>query len=151
MTAGTVSFRCEGCRRPVVGKPSREADARVACARCSREETLHSAAITEEGGVRECLRCGCPDLYRHRDFDKRIGLAVVAVAAVLAPFTYYLSLLAAAAIDAALYLRLPDLYGCYRCGARHRGFPPAPRPEPFDPAIADRWRFPAKGSEQRAP
>jgi phage FluMu protein Com len=144
---GTVAFRCEGCGRAVSAEASREADVPIACPRCGRTSTLHAAAVNETGGLRACVRCCCPDLYRHRDFDKRIGLAVVALAAVLAPFTYYLSLLAAAAIDAALYLRLPDLYGCYRCRARHRRFAPAPRPEPFDPAVADRWRLSARRTE----
>ena len=104
-------------------------------------------------GVTSCLACGCADLYRQKDFPRKVGLAIVgaagllvfvAAAARLPLWAIYLPLLAAAALDAALYLALPEIVVCYGCRAKHRGFAGEPRREPFDPSIHDRYAFGAR-------
>ena len=42
-----------------------------------------------------------------------------------------------AAIDLALYRRLPEIAICYRCGARYRKFPTESKLEPFDLLTAE--------------
>lgn len=106
-----------------------------------RAEGLDLASLTTSGGLTGCLACGHPELYTERDFPRRIGLAVVILAAVMAPFTHYLSLLAAAAIDAALYRFAPKVVTCYRCLAQHRGFHGEPRHPRYDLGIAERLRY----------
>lgn len=96
--------------------------------------------LTENGGLVGCLACGHPELYTRRAFPRGLGLTIVIAAAVLAPFTWYLSLAAAAALDAALYWWAPTLVVCYVCGARHRGFACEPRHPRYDLGIAERLR-----------
>ena len=154
-------FLCEAYE--MAGKPdptelARTAEELAKCPGCGFEVTLRGegfappprSGIFPGAGVGSCLACGCPDLHRQKDFPRKVGLAVAGLAAVLVfvavarrlPFwAIYAPLLAAAAVDAALYLSLPEIFVCYRCGAKHRGFAREPRPEPFDPAIHDRHRF----------
>jgi hypothetical protein len=105
------------------------------------EERLSLEHLAATGGLTGCLACGHPELYSQRDFPRGLGLAVVVGAAVLAPFTWYLSLGAAALLDALLYRFAPSVVVCYACGAGHRGFAPEPRHPRFDRAIAERLRF----------
>jgi len=97
--------------------------------------------LTPDGGLTGCLSCGHPELYTQRDFPRGLGLALVIAAAVLAPFTWYLSLVAAALLDALLYWTASSVVVCYVCGARHRGFAREPRHTRYDLGIAERLRF----------
>jgi hypothetical protein len=94
-----------------------------------------------EGGLQGCLSCGHPELYSRKDFPRPLGLAIVAAAAVAAPFTRYLSLVAAAALDAALYWLGPEVVVCYVCAAEHRGFAREPRHPAFDREIDERLKY----------
>lgn len=104
-------------------------------------ERLCFERLGPAGGLSGCLACGHPELYTQRDFPRRVGITLVAVAAVLAPSTHYLSLLAAAVIDALLYRFARTVVVCYVCGARHRGFAPEPRHPRHDLGIAERLRY----------
>jgi len=105
------------------------------------DATAEGGALSPEGGLVTCLACAHPELYTQKDFPRSIGIAVVVTAAVLAPFTWYLSLVAAALLDAALYVLAPDVVVCYACGAQHRGFPRVPRHPRFDREIEERLRY----------
>ena len=96
---------------------------------------------TERGGLTGCLACGHPELYEHKRFPRALGIGVVVLAAILAPFTHYVSLLAAALLDALVFHFAPSEVVCYRCGALHRGFRDEPRHPRFDRTIAERLRF----------
>jgi hypothetical protein len=106
---------------------------------CGRE--LHRDGLTAGGGLTGCLTCGHPELYTRRDFPRGLGIGIVAVAALAAPFTRYLSLVAAALIDAVLFRTARLVVVCYMCGTRHRGFASEPRHPRFDLGIAERLRF----------
>jgi len=93
------------------------------------------------GGLRACLACGHEELYTQKDFPRGPGIAVVVVAAVLAPFTNYLSLVAAAVVDGLLHRFAPDVVVCYVCQSRHRGFAQEPRHPRFDREIDERLRY----------
>lgn len=111
---------------------------------------LVKQSVDEHGGLVACIGCSHPELYTQKDFPRRIGIAVVVVAAVLAPSTSYLSLAAAALIDAALYRFAPNVVVCYVCATEHRGFPPTPRHPAFDREIEERLRYGEKAVMGRA-
>lgn len=105
---------------------------------------LTEEVLVNEGaaaGLRGCLACGHLELYRQKDFPRRIGLAVVVVAAVLAPFTWYVSLGVAAVVDWLLYHLARDMLVCYACRSEHRGFAPEPRHPRFDREIEERLLY----------
>lgn len=110
------------------------------CGRCGLEAPLEVPPAVRDGRVvTRCLACGSGQLYVQRDFNQKAGLAIVAVGAVLAPFTYYASLVAAALVDAALYLMLPEITVCYRCRAHYRRFARNPGHQAFDLHVAEQY------------
>lgn len=135
------------CRRGLAGGTGLrlEADepwpAHWRCRACGDEHVLHAQARTEGGGLSACPACAHPELYRSKVFPRPLGLGIVALAAVLAPASSYLSLGAAAVLDLGLYAVLPEALVCYVCASRMRGFAPEPRHPRFDREIAERLRF----------
>ena len=129
-----VSIQVDGAR---LAAPSRDA----LPATLPDGRSLARERLTDEGGLSGCLACGHPELYVQRDFPRALGIAIVVIAAVLAPSTYYVSLAVAAAVDAVLYAVAPSVVVCYVCGARHRGFSPRPRHPRFDREIDERLRY----------
>lgn len=107
----------------------------------SGELGLHLQQITPAGGLRGCVACDHPELYTQRAFNRPLGIAIIVVAALLAPSTWYLSLAAAALIDALLYRFAPRLVLCYVCSSRHRGFTEEPKHPGFDREIHERLKF----------
>ncbi len=140
MRGAEIAFTCPACGREAVGG----LDGRGRCARCGAETPLDlSPALRSGEAVDLCPRCQGEQMYVQRDFNQKAGLAIVGVGAALAPFTpYYASLFVAAAIDAVLYLMLPEITICYRCGTHFRGFPRNPRHQAFDLHIAEQYGRP---------
>ena len=63
---------------------------------------LHLDLRTEKGGLKGCLNCGHPELFTRKVFPVKVGMAIVAVAAILVlalpqPMSYIA--LAVAALD----------------------------------------------------
>jgi len=115
--------------------------AEIPCTACGGTHALHLERLTDGGGLVGCLACGHPELFRQKAFPRAAGVAVVVVAAVLAPFTYYASLAVAAGIDALLYWCAPDVIVCYVCESGHRRFAATPRHPRFDREIDERLKF----------
>ena len=129
-----VDLRCPACGRTVrIALPRRGRS--FPCPSCRAEGRLVAGGVPGEP-VDRCLRCGNRALYTAKDFPRGIGIGIVIVAAVLAPFTWYLSLVVAAAIDALLFLRLGEAVRCYACGADHHGVPRNPDLKPYDIHLA---------------
>ena len=118
--------------------------AHLPCLSGGEPHVVHRDLLDPSGGLRGCLACGHLELYTQKSFPRAAGLAIVVLAAVLAPFTWYLSLVAAAAIDALLWWFGPDVVVCYVCHARHRRFPVPPRHPRFDREIDERLRYGAR-------
>lgn len=144
----TVAFACRKCGRPVE-RPFPSDAPPEPCAACGAPVELDAAALVD-GAITRCPVCRGEMLFKQRDFRQAIGCAVVLVAAVLAPFTYYVSLAAAALIDALLYALAGEVVICYRipCRAHVRGLPGGPKVLPFDLSIHDYHRMLARREEQ---
>lgn len=145
----SFDWRCDGCERPnqhdfEPGTPARE----VTCAGCGRQQPVTAAAFEDDGALRDpievCLACGSNKLFTQKDFNRKLGLAVVVVGAVLSPWTYGLSLVACMGIDYGLYYFVPEVTVCYACDAIHRGFEHNPAHRAHDPLLAERFRREAR-------
>ena len=150
MTADRVSLTWDPARldgeeseEHAPGSPTRVvqsgADAQALVASAPRR--LHAERIDPTGGLRGCLVCGHPELFTQRDFSRPLGVAIVVLAAVLAPFTHYVSLGVAALLDFLLYHLSGKVVVCYVCQSEHRGFPETPRHPAFDREIDERLRY----------
>ena len=107
-----------------------EAEVQITCGRCRQAFLLSfSEAVRADRQVDRCPVCEGTDFYRRKDFDPKVGVAVIAIAALISAGFYFfgLDLVAygvlggAALIDLAIYGRLKDLTVCYRCHAEFRG------------------------------
>jgi DNA-directed RNA polymerase subunit RPC12/RpoP len=144
----TVAFACRRCAKPIE-RPFPSDAPFEPCAACGALVELDVRAL-EGGALVRCPVCAGELLYRQRDFRQAIGCAVVLIAAVLAPFTYYASLAVAALIDALLYALAGEVVICYRvpCKAHIRGLPAGPKVGPFDLSIHDYHRMLARREAQ---
>jgi hypothetical protein len=144
-TAGTLVFACDcGANSRVeisIRRGVSEVLGGASCGRCGVSHPVHAQHLTAEGGLLACLRCGHPELFTRKHFPAGLGITIVVIAAVLAPWTHYLSLVVAALIDMAIHRWTPDVVVCYVCAAEHRGFHPVPRHPRYDREIAERLRF----------
>jgi hypothetical protein len=124
-----ILARCPQCD---AGLPIRasEAPGAIKCGRCGRELRLDvSAAVREDRAVDRCPVCRGADFYLRKDFDPKVGLAVVIAGATVSAVFYWFGrdliaygILAGAALtDLIVYGRLRDLTVCYRCHSEFRG------------------------------
>jgi hypothetical protein len=135
--APEIAFACLSCGREATAG----IDGRGTCAHCGAASDLDVRdALRASRIVEACPACGNALLYVQRDFNQKVGLAIVVIGAALAPFTpYYASLFVAAAVDAGLYALLPEVTVCYRCHAHLRGFARNPRHRAFDLHLAEQY------------
>jgi hypothetical protein len=139
----SLAFACPNpsCGRAIEGTLARETR-EMRCPACGRAAPLPEAAsIAETGAVPACPVCGSTDVYQQRDFNRRVGIALVAMGVVTGPFTHWISTVAFVVLDAALYLLVSPVAICYACEAQVRGFDRAKSPPAFDIAVHDLYRF----------
>ena len=91
-----------------------------------------------------CIACGEYRLFRQKDFNRTVGVGVVAGSAILSlallpfsPLLAYVVLFTLALVDLGLYRILPEVVICYRCHARHRGYAVESPVNPFDLLTAE--------------
>lgn len=135
--AAEVNFACGMCGNGLV-LPLDASTAPIDCPRCGTRAAL--AFPDGPGERRRCAACGSDALFVQRDFNRLLGLLIVGVAALFAVKTRFVSLLAAAAIDLALYRLLPRITICYACDAVHRGVPVNPVHTAYDHHVEDRHK-----------
>jgi DNA-directed RNA polymerase subunit RPC12/RpoP len=107
-----------------------EAPTAIRCGRCGCEIPLTiSEDVGHDARVDACPVCQGREFYTRKDFDPKIGLAIIIIGASASAVFYWFgrdliaySLLAAAAlVDLVVYRRLEDLTVCYRCHTEFRG------------------------------
>ena len=146
LMASHIIFQCPVCQQRRVTAPQ-PPDAIVRCAECDWERDEGSGDFSA-GHLCRCRICGCQDIWRQKDFPPALGLALVAMAAVLScvAWAFYQPLLAigilmsAALVDMVLYAFMGDMLVCYRCGARHRQTSMKEEHSRFDLETAERYR-----------
>ena len=124
-----VTIQCHRCGSALPVAATDES-VQIDCGRCRQAFLLtFSEAVRADRQVDRCPVCQGGDFWRRKDFDPKVGLAVIGVAVLIsAGFYYYgrdliayLVLGAATLIDFAIYGRLEDLTVCYSCHAEFRG------------------------------
>ena len=117
-----------------------------ACSRCG-EPWTYRAPADPAAAVSRCGFCGNRAFFVQRDFDQRIGCAIMALSIAAALFAgarfgwiwFTPVLLATVLIDWGLALVVKPVTICYRCDAEYRDVPLNPRHRPYDPHVAERY------------
>jgi len=95
-----------------------------------------------------CAICGNGEMYKKKDFPHWLGLSILTVAcvafltlkALYHQWWAWAVLIGSALFDGLLYLWVPDVLVCYRCGAHYRRMGPGQHHMPFDLGTAERYR-----------
>lgn len=141
-----VTYRCPQCEQMNRSPPLEGDSAELFCTACEWKRPVSQAAISASC-PRECLVCGNQDLWRQKDFPPLLGVACVALGAILSgiavyfyrPFTAMGILMAFGLLDMVLYLVMPDVMVCYRCQSRHGGVDTSSA-EDFNLELSERYR-----------
>ena len=107
----------------------------------------HSPAVIDGARVDVCSRCGTTAFYSQKDFDQRLGCAILAAGAALAlgvswrfgGIWFVPVLLAFAAADFVLASRVKPVLICYRCDTEYRDVPEAASFRAWDPHVGERF------------
>jgi len=158
----SLEWRCPACRAPDVvdldgsapgnedpsgadsGGAERERPGDLHCLHCDHRQSFPEDVRASDGAwadpLTRCLACSSERLFVQKDFNRKVGVAIVVVGAVLSPWTYGASLVVCMLIDYGLYYLVPEITVCYGCDAIHRGFAHNPAHRAHDPLLAERFR-----------
>jgi hypothetical protein len=141
-----ISYSCPKCQRGVTCELSQQ-PAEVVCPHCGYALDPPEDGMVE-GRVARCLVCPSNELFVRKDFNQRLGLAILVLGLGASCVTWYLHmpyvtygiLGGTALVDALLYLLVGNVLQCYRCRAEYRGVAGLERHEPFDLEVHERHR-----------
>ena len=131
--------------------PATEVAGQATCPSSSSEHELisfsHSPSVIAGARVDVCSRCGTTAFYVQKDFDQRLGCAILAAGAALAlgvswrfgGIWFVPVLLAVAAADLVLSRRVKPVVICYRCDTEYREAKDATSVRVYDPHVAERF------------
>jgi hypothetical protein len=144
-----VSVYCSECLARVELPPPQETvSGSVSCP--SKHPSIsfsHSQAVKEESRVDACSRCSSTALFSQKDFDQRLGCAILAAGAAAAlavswrfgGIWFVPVLLAVAAVDLVVARRVAPVVICYRCDTEYRGVADVSAVRAYDPHVAERF------------
>ena len=115
-----LTLVCPECGSGMDIRPRREGRLAI-CDICSHQRELSFQVDHEEGIVKECPCCGGKYFYKQKDFNRKIGVLLFILAALLSFWTYGISLIVLYLIDLFLFKRLRDIVICYQCQTIFRG------------------------------
>jgi DNA-directed RNA polymerase subunit RPC12/RpoP len=114
-----VQITCDNCGSSVEVIPDQKA-VKVQCEICQHVKSVHFTATHEEGLLKDCPVCARQDFYKQKDFNRKIGVALFVIAAILSIWTYGLSLVALYLVDLFLFKKLALVAICYKCRTNFR-------------------------------
>lgn len=141
-----IVFECPSCHTAGLHEVTATTD-RLNCSACRWQRPIAPENRSSAEPV-HCVVCGCEDLWRQKDFPQRVGVLMVAAAALLSTIFWWFMepvwaigvLLLFALLDGVLYTLMPDVLVCYRCKARHRHAPLDGRHKRFNLETHERYR-----------
>ena len=144
-----VSVYCSECFARIELPPPQEAPTgSVSCPSQHPPVSFsHSEAVRAGLRVDVCSRCSSSALFVQKDFDQRLGCAILALGAAVAlgvswrfgGIWFVPVLLAVAAADLVLARRVAPVVICYQCDTEYRGVADSSAARAWDPHVAERF------------
>jgi len=114
-----VQITCTKCGSSVDVHPDLNA-LKINCEICQHVQEVSFEQQHVEGTLTECPVCTRQDFYKQKDFNRKIGVALFVIAAILSIYTYGLSLVALYLVDLFLFKKLALVAICYKCKTNFR-------------------------------
>ena len=144
-----VSVYCSECLARIELPPPQETiSGSVSCpSKHSSISFCHSETIKAGSRVDVCSRCSSTALFTQKDFDQRLGCAILAAGAAVAlgvswrfgGIWFVPVLLLVAAADLVLARRVAAVVICYQCDTEYRGVADVAATRSYDPHVAERF------------
>lgn len=124
----TVHFTCKNCGSGIHVYPDISAS-RVKCEVCEHEQAVQFDQNHLDGILKDCPGCGRKDFYSQKDFNRKLGVIIFVVAAMistimlwygLGPEWYLSTFVVLYAVDFFLFRRLNQIAICYKCDSIFR-------------------------------
>lgn len=132
-----VQITCKTCGSSIEVLPDHHA-AKVECDVCKHIQDVHFTHEHEEGQLKECPVCSRQDFYKQVDFNRKIGVVLFVIAAILSIWTYGISLIVLWLVDVFLLKKLALVAICYKCQTNFRRIKNFPDIRDFDHEMNDR-------------
>ncbi len=114
-----VQLTCSECGSSIEIEPEKSAT-KAECSVCKNVQSINISKNLEQGELDICPSCGRKDFYKQKDFNRKVGVALFVVAAILSIWTYGISLIVAWLIDLLLFKKVGWIGICYKCDAIFR-------------------------------
>ncbi len=132
-----VQITCTKCGSSIEVLPDESAK-KVSCDVCQHVENVSFNHNHTDGILSECPVCSRQDFYKQKDFNRKIGVALFVIAAILSIWTYGLSLVALYLVDLFLFRKLAMVAICYKCRTNFRKLKNMDEIRDFDHEMNDR-------------
>ena len=132
-----VQITCASCGSSIDVHPDHAAT-KVQCDVCKAVQDVKFTHEHEEGILKECPVCSRQDFYKQKDFNRKIGVLLFVIAAILSIWTYGLSLLVLYLADLFLFRKLAMVAICYKCRTNFRKLKNMSEIRDFDHEMHDR-------------
>jgi hypothetical protein len=115
----TVTMTCPECGSAISVLPDVKAK-KASCDICSHEVDVHFKPEHEQSVLKVCPCCERKDFYKQKDFNRKIGVILFVIAAILSIWTYGISFIVLYLFDFILFKILGEIAICYKCNSIFR-------------------------------
>ena len=132
-----VTLTCPGCGSAIHLTPS-ESLKTAHCKVCQEKVPVSFSPKDLEGTLQTCPRCNRMDFYNQKDFNRKLGVILFVIAAILSIWTYGISFIVLYLFDFILFKKLGNIAICYKCQTIFRKVTNIAEIRPFDHEMNDR-------------
>lgn len=132
-----VTITCPECGSGIHVLPATSA-VQASCDVCQHAVDVKFTADDEAGKLCQCPVCSRKDFYQQKDFNRKIGVTLFVIAAILSIWTYGLSFVVLWLVDLVLFKKLGTIAICYKCQSIFRKVQNIDEIRPFDHEMNDR-------------
>ncbi len=132
-----VQITCTSCGSSVEVVPNHLA-LKAECDVCKHVLDVKFTPEHEQGILKDCPACTRQDFYKQKDFNRKIGVVLFVIAAILSIWTYGMSLVVLYLMDLFLFKKLSMVCVCYKCLTNFRKVKNVEEIRDFDHEMNDR-------------
>ncbi len=132
-----VTITCPGCGSAIYLHPDKEIK-NATCKVCSENVPVSFSEKELEGKLEQCPKCHRMDFYSQKDFNRKLGVILFVIAAILSIWSYGISFIVLYIFDLILFKKLGNIAICYKCQTIFRKISNISEIRPFDHEMNDR-------------